>query len=139
MVSSHDLIVCLGQLMSKTEPFPVWFCLSCFQNKSCRNVEVTCPSGGAGDRTRLLFFQIMDVINENEDHFLKSLEQGSRLIHRTLSRKDYKHGVFPGQFPSATWTTRPEASLNVTSACVCQPVWPGLCTGTWVSPWTWWT
>ncbi|XP_042337744.1 alanine--tRNA ligase, mitochondrial-like [Plectropomus leopardus] len=49
--------------------------------------------------------RIVDVINENEAHFLSSLQQGSRLIQRTLSRKDYKHGVFPGQFlPSATWT-----------------------------------
>lgn len=42
----------------------------------------------------------MDVINENEVQFLSSLEQGGRLIHRTLSRMDYKHAVFPGQFTS---------------------------------------
>ncbi|XP_035516166.1 alanine--tRNA ligase, mitochondrial [Morone saxatilis] len=45
--------------------------------------------------------RIMDVINENEDHFLSSLQQGSRLIHRTLNRKDYKHGVFPA---SVAWS-----------------------------------
>ncbi|XP_070847297.1 alanine--tRNA ligase, mitochondrial isoform X2 [Chaetodon trifascialis] len=45
--------------------------------------------------------QIMDVINENEAHFLSSLQQGSRLIHRTLSRKEYKHGVFPA---SVAWS-----------------------------------
>ncbi|XP_076584843.1 alanine--tRNA ligase, mitochondrial [Chaetodon auriga] len=45
--------------------------------------------------------RIMDVINENEAHFLSSLQQGSRLIHRTLSRKDYKHGVFPA---SVAWS-----------------------------------
>ncbi|KAF1394456.1 hypothetical protein PFLUV_G00000490 [Perca fluviatilis] len=39
--------------------------------------------------------RIMDVINENEAHFLSSLQQGSRLILRTLNRKDYKHGDFP--------------------------------------------
>uniref|UniRef100_A0A3B4GL78 Alanine--tRNA ligase n=1 Tax=Pundamilia nyererei TaxID=303518 RepID=A0A3B4GL78_9CICH len=36
--------------------------------------------------------RIVDIINENEAHFLSSLQQGSRLIERTLSRKDYKHG-----------------------------------------------
>ncbi|XP_034385668.1 alanine--tRNA ligase, mitochondrial isoform X2 [Cyclopterus lumpus] len=45
--------------------------------------------------------RIMDVINENEDHFLSSLQQGSRLIHRALHRKDYKHGVFPA---SVAWS-----------------------------------
>ncbi|XP_070847289.1 alanine--tRNA ligase, mitochondrial isoform X1 [Chaetodon trifascialis] len=45
--------------------------------------------------------RIMDVINENEAHFLSSLQQGSRLIHRTLSRKEYKHGVFPA---SVAWS-----------------------------------
>ncbi|XP_056891826.1 alanine--tRNA ligase, mitochondrial isoform X1 [Takifugu flavidus] len=38
---------------------------------------------------------IINIINENELHFLSSLQQGSRVIHRTLSKKDYKHGVFP--------------------------------------------
>lgn len=45
--------------------------------------------------------RIMDVINENEAHFLSSLQQGSRLIHRALHRKDYKHGVFPA---SVAWS-----------------------------------
>ncbi|KAM9362720.1 alanine--tRNA ligase, mitochondrial [Symphorus nematophorus] len=45
--------------------------------------------------------RIMDVINENEAHFLSSLQQGSRLILRTLNRKDYKHGVFPA---SVAWS-----------------------------------
>ncbi|XP_075938766.1 alanine--tRNA ligase, mitochondrial isoform X3 [Anarhichas minor] len=46
--------------------------------------------------------RIQDVINENEAHFLSSLQQGSRLIHRTLLRKDYKHGDF---FPaSVAWS-----------------------------------
>ncbi|XP_034444768.1 alanine--tRNA ligase, mitochondrial [Hippoglossus hippoglossus] len=39
--------------------------------------------------------RIMDIINENEAHFLSSLQQGSRLIHRTLNKMDHKHGVFP--------------------------------------------
>uniref|UniRef100_A0AAQ6A9A1 Alanine--tRNA ligase n=1 Tax=Amphiprion ocellaris TaxID=80972 RepID=A0AAQ6A9A1_AMPOC len=45
--------------------------------------------------------QIVDVINENEAQFLLSLQQGSRLIQRTLCRKDYKHGVFPA---SVAWS-----------------------------------
>ncbi|XP_059186184.1 alanine--tRNA ligase, mitochondrial [Centropristis striata] len=46
--------------------------------------------------------RIMDVINENEAHFLSSLQQGSRLILRTLRTKDYKHGGF---FPaSVVWS-----------------------------------
>uniref|UniRef100_A0AAX7UZK9 Alanine--tRNA ligase n=1 Tax=Astatotilapia calliptera TaxID=8154 RepID=A0AAX7UZK9_ASTCA len=45
--------------------------------------------------------RIVDIINENEAHFLSSLQQGSRLIERTLSRKDYKHGVFPA---SVAWS-----------------------------------
>nr|XP_040041394.1 alanine--tRNA ligase, mitochondrial isoform X1 [Gasterosteus aculeatus aculeatus] len=44
--------------------------------------------------------RIMDIINENEAHFLSSLQQGSRLIQRTLHRKDYKHGIFPA---SVAW------------------------------------
>ncbi|XP_035492539.1 alanine--tRNA ligase, mitochondrial [Scophthalmus maximus] len=45
--------------------------------------------------------RIMDVINENEAQFLSSLQQGSRLIHRTLNREDIKHGVFPA---SVAWS-----------------------------------
>uniref|UniRef100_A0A671TFM2 Alanine--tRNA ligase n=1 Tax=Sparus aurata TaxID=8175 RepID=A0A671TFM2_SPAAU len=45
--------------------------------------------------------RIMDIINENEAHFLSSLQQGSRLIRRTLDRQDYKHGVFPA---SVAWS-----------------------------------
>ncbi|XP_040002495.1 alanine--tRNA ligase, mitochondrial isoform X1 [Xiphias gladius] len=45
--------------------------------------------------------RIMDIINENEAQFLSSLQQGSRLIHRTLNRMDYKHGVFPA---SVAWS-----------------------------------
>uniref|UniRef100_I3JK61 Alanine--tRNA ligase n=1 Tax=Oreochromis niloticus TaxID=8128 RepID=I3JK61_ORENI len=45
--------------------------------------------------------RIVDIINENEAHFLSSLRQGSRLIERTLSRKDYKRGVFPA---SVAWS-----------------------------------
>uniref|UniRef100_A0A673A096 alanine--tRNA ligase n=1 Tax=Sphaeramia orbicularis TaxID=375764 RepID=A0A673A096_9TELE len=47
------------------------------------------------------FFQIMDVINENEAQFLSSLQQGSRLIHRTLNRMENKHGLFPA---SVAWS-----------------------------------
>ncbi|XP_034044322.1 alanine--tRNA ligase, mitochondrial [Thalassophryne amazonica] len=39
--------------------------------------------------------RIMDIINENEAQFLSSLQQGSRLIQRTLNTLDYKQGVFP--------------------------------------------
>lgn len=42
-------------------------------------------------------FQIMDIINENEAQFLSSLRQGSWLIQRTLSRKDCRDQLFPGQ------------------------------------------
>ncbi|KAE8299889.1 Alanine--tRNA ligase, mitochondrial [Larimichthys crocea] len=45
--------------------------------------------------------RVMDVINDSEAHFLSSLHQGSRLILRTLSSKDYKHGVFPA---SVVWS-----------------------------------
>ncbi|KAI3352697.1 hypothetical protein L3Q82_020186, partial [Scortum barcoo] len=45
--------------------------------------------------------RIMDVINENEAHFLLSLQQGSRLIYRTLNKMDYKDGVFPA---SVAWS-----------------------------------
>nr|XP_057925896.1 alanine--tRNA ligase, mitochondrial isoform X1 [Doryrhamphus excisus] len=45
--------------------------------------------------------RVMDVINENEDHFLSSLQQGGRLIRRTLDRMDRKHGVFPA---SVAWS-----------------------------------
>ncbi|KAM8878174.1 alanine--tRNA ligase, mitochondrial isoform 2-T2 [Spinachia spinachia] len=45
--------------------------------------------------------RVMDVINENEAHFLSSLQHGSRLIQRTLDRKDYKQGVFPA---SVAWS-----------------------------------
>lgn len=43
-------------------------------------------------------FQIMDIINKNEVHFLSSLQKGSRLIQRTLSREDYRAQLFPGQW-----------------------------------------
>ncbi|KAK5873273.1 hypothetical protein PBY51_018328 [Eleginops maclovinus] len=45
--------------------------------------------------------RIMDVINDGEAHFLSSLQQGSRLILRTLDRKNYKDGVFPA---SVAWS-----------------------------------
>ncbi|KAK1875922.1 Alanine--tRNA ligase, partial [Dissostichus eleginoides] len=38
------------------------------------------------------FFQIADVINDGEAHFLSSLQRGSRLILRTLNMKNYKDG-----------------------------------------------
>uniref|UniRef100_A0A3Q3AUC9 alanine--tRNA ligase n=1 Tax=Kryptolebias marmoratus TaxID=37003 RepID=A0A3Q3AUC9_KRYMA len=45
--------------------------------------------------------QIMDIINENEAHFLSSLRQGSRLLQRTLSRRDYRDRLFPA---SVAWS-----------------------------------
>ncbi|XP_026179688.1 alanine--tRNA ligase, mitochondrial isoform X2 [Mastacembelus armatus] len=45
--------------------------------------------------------RVTDIINENEAHFLSSLQQGSRLILRTLNSVDYKHGVFPA---SVAWS-----------------------------------
>ncbi|XP_060951605.1 alanine--tRNA ligase, mitochondrial [Limanda limanda] len=39
--------------------------------------------------------RIMDIINENEAQFLASLQQGGRLILRTLNKMDHTHGVFP--------------------------------------------
>lgn len=45
-----------------------------------------------------VLFQIIDIINENEAHFLSSLQQGTRLIHRTLRKmEDKDSSVFPGQ------------------------------------------
>uniref|UniRef100_A0A7N8WQP6 Alanine--tRNA ligase n=1 Tax=Mastacembelus armatus TaxID=205130 RepID=A0A7N8WQP6_9TELE len=51
--------------------------------------------------TLMFFPQVTDIINENEAHFLSSLQQGSRLILRTLNSVDYKHGVFPA---SVAWS-----------------------------------
>lgn len=45
--------------------------------------------------------RVIDVINENEDQFLLSLQQGSRLIRRTLSRMESKQEVFPA---SVAWS-----------------------------------
>ncbi|XP_061579141.1 alanine--tRNA ligase, mitochondrial [Cololabis saira] len=45
--------------------------------------------------------RIMAVIEENEAQFLSSLQQGGRLIRRTLSKKDHKDGVFPA---SVAWS-----------------------------------
>ncbi|XP_023809289.1 alanine--tRNA ligase, mitochondrial isoform X1 [Oryzias latipes] len=45
--------------------------------------------------------RIVDIINENEAQFLASLQQGSRIIQRTLSKKDCKHSGFPA---SLAWT-----------------------------------
>uniref|UniRef100_A0A8C7XT24 alanine--tRNA ligase n=1 Tax=Oryzias sinensis TaxID=183150 RepID=A0A8C7XT24_9TELE len=45
--------------------------------------------------------RIVDIINENEAQFLASLQQGSRIIQRTLSKKDCKHSGFPA---SVAWT-----------------------------------
>lgn len=42
--------------------------------------------------------QVMDVISENEDQFLSSLQRGSRLILRTLRRMQPEGGAFPGQW-----------------------------------------
>ncbi|MEQ2207697.1 hypothetical protein XENOCAPTIV_017054, partial [Xenoophorus captivus] len=41
------------------------------------------------------FFQIIDVINENEAHFLSSLQHGSRLIQRTFRRMEITGSPFP--------------------------------------------
>ncbi|XP_037546073.1 alanine--tRNA ligase, mitochondrial [Nematolebias whitei] len=45
--------------------------------------------------------RIMDIINENEVQFLSSLQKGSRLIQRTLSREDYRVQLFPA---SVVWS-----------------------------------
>ncbi|XP_061685017.1 alanine--tRNA ligase, mitochondrial isoform X2 [Syngnathoides biaculeatus] len=39
--------------------------------------------------------RVMDVIDENEDRFLSSLQKGSRLIRRTLAATDARRGHFP--------------------------------------------
>ncbi|XP_061737095.1 alanine--tRNA ligase, mitochondrial isoform X2 [Nerophis ophidion] len=39
--------------------------------------------------------RVMDVINQNEDHFLSSLQQGSNLIGRTLRMMQDTHQLFP--------------------------------------------
>uniref|UniRef100_A0A7N6AGF0 Alanine--tRNA ligase n=1 Tax=Anabas testudineus TaxID=64144 RepID=A0A7N6AGF0_ANATE len=61
---------------------------------SCQ-IRVLCQSAVRSESS------IMDVINENEAQFLSSLQQGTRLIHRTLNRMDNKHEVFPG---SVAWS-----------------------------------
>lgn len=48
---------------------------------------------GSGHQRRGLF-QIADIIDENEGHFLSSLRRGSRLIQRTCLQTDGGH--FPG-------------------------------------------
>uniref|UniRef100_A0A1A8I0L1 Alanine--tRNA ligase n=2 Tax=Nothobranchius kuhntae TaxID=321403 RepID=A0A1A8I0L1_NOTKU len=45
--------------------------------------------------------RIIDVINENEAHFLSSLEQGSRIIRRTLSKQETRDDPFPA---SVAWS-----------------------------------
>ncbi|KAM8842258.1 alanine--tRNA ligase, mitochondrial isoform 1-T1 [Synchiropus picturatus] len=41
--------------------------------------------------------RIRDIINENEDHFLSSLDRGTRLIMRTLSKMDSSQTHFPAE------------------------------------------
>jgi len=76
--------------------------VSLLRPKPCAAAFSVGLHGNRGRSSAGLVFQIMDVINDNEAHFLSSLQQGSRLIHRALHREDYKHGVFPGRSPSAT-------------------------------------
>ncbi|XP_029009476.1 alanine--tRNA ligase, mitochondrial isoform X2 [Betta splendens] len=45
--------------------------------------------------------RIIDIINENEAQFLSSLQQGTRLIQRTLSRMDHRQEAFPA---SVAWS-----------------------------------
>ncbi|XP_035993579.1 alanine--tRNA ligase, mitochondrial [Fundulus heteroclitus] len=45
--------------------------------------------------------RIIDVINENEAHFLSSLQHGSRLIQRTVSRMEGAGSLFPA---SVAWS-----------------------------------
>ncbi|RVE76715.1 hypothetical protein OJAV_G00011560 [Oryzias javanicus] len=45
--------------------------------------------------------RIMEVINENEDQFLASLQHGSRIIHRTLQNRECRKTGFPA---SVAWT-----------------------------------
>ncbi|XP_056304349.1 alanine--tRNA ligase, mitochondrial [Danio aesculapii] len=45
--------------------------------------------------------RIMDLINQNEAHFLSSLKQGRRVIDRTLSSMEEKSSVFPA---SVAWS-----------------------------------
>ncbi|MED6259548.1 hypothetical protein ATANTOWER_024958, partial [Ataeniobius toweri] len=45
--------------------------------------------------------RIIDVINENEAHFLSSLQQGSRLIQRTFRRMEITGSPFPA---SVAWS-----------------------------------
>ncbi|KAM9314302.1 alanine--tRNA ligase, mitochondrial [Pholidichthys leucotaenia] len=45
--------------------------------------------------------RVMDVINENEDQFLSSLQRGTRIINRTLQKGDHRPGLFPA---SVAWT-----------------------------------
>uniref|UniRef100_A0A674DUX5 Alanine--tRNA ligase n=1 Tax=Salmo trutta TaxID=8032 RepID=A0A674DUX5_SALTR len=42
-----------------------------------------------------IYFQIMDIINENEAQFLSSLKQGRRVIDRTLQRLEKNDTLFP--------------------------------------------
>lgn len=45
--------------------------------------------------------RIMDLVNQNEAHFLSSLKQGRRVIDRTLSSMDENSSVFPA---SVAWS-----------------------------------
>ncbi|KAM9857578.1 alanine--tRNA ligase, mitochondrial [Aulostomus maculatus] len=45
--------------------------------------------------------RIVDVINENEAQFLSSLQQGTRLINRTVNKMEDKNGGFPA---SVAWS-----------------------------------
>lgn len=44
-----------------------------------------------------LYIQVMDVINEEEKQFLKTLSRGKRVFERTVQRMDPSVSVIPGR------------------------------------------
>ena len=45
-----------------------------------------------------LYVQVMDVINEEEKQFLKTLSRGKRVFERTVQRMDPSVSVIPGLY-----------------------------------------
>ena len=48
----------------------------------------------------LFFYQVIDVINEEEKQFLKTLSRGKRVFERTIQRMHPSVSVIPGIYRS---------------------------------------
>ena len=53
-----------------------------------------------GARFCLFFYQVIDVINEEEKQFLKTLSRGKRVFERTIQRMHPSVSVIPGIYRS---------------------------------------